>query len=263
MFEELHKIYSFIKRDIFSWSSYKLNILLIIISTVFGALAYAFLSVNAQMQIVTQKYNMSLLSYLIIGLAFSTYINQSLNVVQKASSPWWLEEVLVSPTRLITFIVGSAAWGLIWNTIAVLIYLGIGIGFFGLTLNINILGTLLIVALGISSCIGFSMIGAGVLIIVKQGDPISWLVQIFTELFGNVLFPPEVMPYPLHLISYLLPQYYFFKCIRLTLIGYSIASFLQDFIILVLLTAILLPIGYKIYAWCLHRAKKEGTLSWF
>lgn len=263
MFEELDKIYCFIKKDIASWSSYKTNIVLIMLNTLFGALSYAFWGANAEMSIVTQLYGMPVLGYLLIGMAFSTYISQSLTVVQKASSPWWLEEVLVSPTRLITFIIGSAAWPLIFNSVVVLTYLGIGIWFFGLVLNVNIMATLVVLALGILSSVGFSMIGAGILIVVKQGDPVSWFMQIFTQLFGNVLFPPEVMPYPLRLVPYFLPQFYFFKCIRLALMGFGIESMIQDLMILLLSCVVILPVGYKVYESCLASAKKNGTLSWF
>jgi ABC-type multidrug transport system permease subunit len=107
------------------------------------------------------------------------------------------------------------------------------------------------------------MIGAGILIVVKQGDPVTWLMGILTSVFGNVLFPPQVMPYPLSAISYFVPQYYFFTCIRLMMIGRSIQTILPELLTLTLMCAIILPLGYLIYSWCLRTARKNGTLSWF
>jgi ABC-2 type transport system permease protein len=212
---------------------------------------------------VEQLYGMPVVTYLVIGLAFNTYLSQSLTLVQRTINPWSLEEVLVSPTGLVTFIVGSSLWGFIWSTLVIAVYLAVGIFAFGIILSINLLGTVLVVALGIGTFIGFSMIGAGVLILTKQGDPVTTLITIATNLFGNVLFPPQVMPIQLQVISFFVPQYYFFTCIRPMLTGQAIGAILPDLLVLGLMCAIILPVGYLIYAWCLKTARKHGTLSWF
>ena len=184
---------------------------------------------------------------MLIGLAFSSYLTQSLTLVQKTINPWALEEVLVSPTRLSTFIIGSSIWSFIWSTGTVVIYLAVGVFIFGIPLSINILGTIIVVALGVSAFLGFSMIGSGILILTKQGDPVTALITIATSLFGNVLFPPQILPPLLQAISYVLPQYYFFKCIRLMLTGSTIQMILPSLAILALMCAIIVPLGYAIY----------------
>ncbi len=259
--QELDKIYYFMKRDIISFSTYKTNILLSVVSALFGALSYAFLGSSASISKV--DLGMPFVTYLLIGLAFNTYLSQSLTLVQRTINPWTLEEVLVSPTGLVTFIVGSSLWGFIWSTLVILIYLSVGVFAFGMVLSINIIGTAIVVALGVGTFIGFSMIGAGVLILTKQGDPITTIITIATNLFGNVLFPIAVMPLPLQIISFFVPQYYFFTCIRPMLVGQSITAILPDLSILGLMCAIILPVGYLAYSWCLRTARKNGTLSWF
>jgi ABC-2 type transport system permease protein len=263
LMQELDKIYYFMKRDIISFSTYKTNILLSVVSALFGALSYAFWGANASMPSVQELYGMPVVTYLLIGLAFNTYLSQSLTLVQRTINPWSLEEVLVSPTGLVTFIVGSSLWGFIWSTLVIVIYLAVGVFAFGVILSINIIGTALVVALGIGTFIGFSMIGAGILILTKQGDPITTVTTIATNLFGNVLFPVQVMPPELRLISFFVPQYYFFTCIRPMLTGQGIQAILPDLSILALMCTVILPVGYAIYAWCLKTAKKNGTLSWF
>ncbi len=261
--QELDKIYYFMKRDIISFSTYKTNIFLSVISARFGALSYAFLGANASMPSVQELYGMPVVTYLLIGLAFNTYRSQSLTLVQRTKNPRSLEEVLVSPTGLATFIVGSSLWGFIWSTLVIIIYLAVGVLAFGVILSINIVGTALVVALGIGTFIGFSMAGAGILILTKQGDPVTTLITIATNLFGNVLFPIQVMPIQLRVISLFVPQYYFFTCIRPMLTGQDLQTILPELTILVIMCAIILPLGYLSYAWCLKTARKNGTLSWF
>ena len=261
--DELEKIYYFMKRDIISFSTYKTNIAILVMTALFGALSFAFLGSSVVSQTVLEMYNMDFTTYIVIGLAFSTYLNQSLTLVQKTINPWALEEVLVSPTRLSTFIIGSSLWGFIWSTAVVVVYLSVGVLFFGVNLTVNLAGTLIVLALGIGTFIGFSMIGAGILILTKQGDPVTALITITTGLFGNVLFPPQVMPAALQAIAYILPQYYFFTSIRLMLTGWTIPMILPYILILGLQCAIIVPLGYGVYAWCLKTARKNGTLSWF
>lgn len=126
MLAELEKIYYFMKRDIISFSTYKTNIIILILTALFGALSFAYLGSNATMQSVLQMYHMNLTTYLLIGLAFNTYLGQTLTLVQKTINPWSLEEVLVSPTSLTTFIVGSSLWSFIWSTGVVVITLPLG-----------------------------------------------------------------------------------------------------------------------------------------
>jgi ABC-2 type transport system permease protein len=263
MYREIEKIYYFMKRDVIQFSTYKTNMVLMVLSALFGALSYAFLGSNASMQSVLEMYHMSLTTYLLIGIAFNTYLAQSLTLIQKTINPWALEEVLVSPTRLTTFIIGSSLWGFIWSTGVIAIYLAVGVLAFGVVLSVNVAGTVLVLALGIGTFIGFSMIGAGILIVTKQGDPVTTLITIATGLFGNVLFPPQVMPAQLQIISYFVPQYYFFTAIRLMLTGWSIEMILPQILMLGLMCAVILPLGYAVYSWCLKTARKNGTLSWF
>ncbi len=260
---ELEKIWYFMKRDIVSFSTYKTNIAILVFTAIFGALSFAYLGQSSINQTVTQTYHISLTTYFLIGLAFNSYLGQALTLVQKTINPWALEEVLVSPTKLTTFIIGSSIWGFIWSTGVVVVYLLIGVYFFGVILSVNVIGTLIVLALGIATFIGISMIGSGILILTKQGDPVTALMTIAISLFGNVLFPPQVLPFALQVIAYITPPYYFFTSIRFMLTGASIASILPNLLILTLMCAIIVPVGYAIYAWCLKTARKNGTLSWF
>ena len=260
---ELEKIWYFMKRDMVSFSTYKTNILILLFTAVFGALSFAYLGQSSVNQTVTQIYHTNYTTYLLIGLAFNTYLGQALTLVQKTINPWALEEVLVSPTRLSRFIIGSSIWGFVWSTGVVVIYLLIGVYFFGVVISVNIIGALIVLALGIGTFIGISMIGSGILILTKQGDPVTALMTIAITLFGNVLFPPQVLPPLLRVIAYITPPYYFMTCIKFMLTGSTIVSILPNLEILALMCVIIVPVGYVVYALCLRTARKNGTLSWF
>ncbi len=131
MWDELEKIWYFMKRDMISFSTYKTNIAILILTAVFGALSFAYLGLKRIHAKCAPSIPYDFTTYLIIGLAFNTYLGQSLTLVQKTINPWALEEVLVSPTGLTTFIIGSSIWGFIWSTGVVAIYLAVGVFIFG------------------------------------------------------------------------------------------------------------------------------------
>ncbi|MEM2914581.1 MAG: ABC transporter permease, partial [Candidatus Bathyarchaeia archaeon] len=74
---------------------------------------------------------------------------------------------------------------------------------------------------------------------------------------------PQVMPLQLQIISLFVPQYYFFTSIRLMLTGWSLEMILSNLLVLIFMCAVVLPMGYLVYSWCLKTARKNGTLSWF
>ena len=74
---ELEKIWYFMKRDIVSFSTYKTNIALLVFTAIFGALSFAYLGQSSVNQSVTQTYHTSYTTYLIIGLAFNSYLGQA------------------------------------------------------------------------------------------------------------------------------------------------------------------------------------------
>ena len=74
-------------------------------------------------------------------------------------------------------------------------------------------------------------------------------------------FRRKSLPPFLQIIAYITPPYYFFTCIQAyALLGSTIAAILPDLEILALMCAIIVPLGYAIYAWCLKTARKNGTL---
>ena len=102
---------------------------------------------------------------------------------------------------------------------------------------------------------------AGVVIITKYGDPIICPMSVFTGLFWIILFPPQVLPYHLQIISYFLPQYYFFTYVRFVMTGWPITAILPEVLILAAMCGIMLPPGYFATLGALEKANNNGTLD--
>ena len=194
--------------------------------------------------------------------SFDRSFGQALTLVQKTINPWALEEVLVSPTGLATFIIGSSIWGFIWSTAVVAIFLSSSRSVrLRHSFEYQRCWSIDSARVRHRHIPGFSMIGSGILILTKQGDPITALITIATSLFGNVLFPPSVLPPLLQVIAYVTAPYYFFTCIKDMFIGFTIPMILPKLLILALMCAIIMPVGYAVYAWCSEQ--RRINYSWF
>ena len=152
----------FLINDALNFSSHRFSALFAIFSALFGAIMYGLFGTNATMQAVMVEYGMSFATYLVIGTAFSGYIGQAVSGLRNAMSPWLLEDIIVTPTKFSTFIVGSSIWPLVFNLWVVVAYLAVGSTLFGIHFLIDIPATLCIVCLGVSTMVAIGMFSSTV-----------------------------------------------------------------------------------------------------
>lgn len=223
---ELDALAAFVKKDVRSRITYKLNLSLSFLNTLVAAMTWAILGQNAELGAALAPYGGSFITYLIVGMAFNEYMIESLKAVQKSVTRSELEGILASPIKLRTFIFGNVLWGYAFHTINILIYFSIGIFVFGITFgSVDYVGALVTLVLGIVVMFSFSLLASGILIVTKQGDVIQWVLGALSGLFAGVYFPIALLPEKMQAISWILPQTYFFELIRMALNGERLIEF--------------------------------------
>jgi len=121
---------------------------------------------------------------------------------------------------------------------------------------------ILIILLTIGSAGSFGIIIACFIIVVKRGDPISWLFKSASWLLGGVLFPITVFPSWMQKLALLLPATHALQAIRLAILkGKSISDMLPEIGVLCVFCFLLLPISLRALKYAVWRAKQEGTLT--
>ena len=115
--------------------------------------------------------------------------------------------------------------------------------------------------LSIASFSGIGIISAAVVLLVKKGDPVTWLLGSVSSLLAGVYYPVEVLPGWLEPLSRVLPLTYALDAMRLSMLqGHSIADLCSDIFALLAFTVILTPLAFLVFKKALKRAKKEGSL---
>ncbi|MFX1512352.1 MAG: ABC transporter permease, partial [Promethearchaeota archaeon] len=203
----------------------------------------------------------------LIGIAFSNYLSMGLNTfsssIRSEQMMGTLEAMLVTPTKLSTIILSSSIWSFIFTSIRVLIYMILGVFLFGVDISgANILASFLILFLTIISFSSLGIIAAAFIIIIKRGDPITWLFNAFSQVFGGVYYPITILPKWLQIFSYLLPITYSLRGMRFALLqGKPFEALAIDILALIVFSIVLLPVSIILFRYAVRISKREGTLA--
>lgn len=265
---EIRKIISFLKKDFLVEISYKLAFLLNIFAILASILTFYFIDKLFGYKIVShlEPYGGNYFAYVLIGISFFTYIGIGIGSlsgrIQQEQMMGTLEAVLVSPTKISTFIIAMSLWNFIIASIDVIIYLLLGVFLFKVNLgNTNILSASLILILTVISFNSLGIIAAAFIVVFKRGNPVTYVVNTLMGLLGGVYFPTSVLPDFLRTISLFLPITYSIRAMELAVYkGNSILELAPEIIGLSLFSIILTPLSLIIFKLAIKKAKIDGSL---
>jgi len=266
----IEKLYVFVViRGFYVWISYKTQVLFTLLGWLLPVFSYYFIGVMYKSAVAPslQAYGGSYVSFMVVGVAFQGYVSSAFTTlatrIRNEQLMGTLEYVLMSPTRLSSFLFYNAAWAFILNSINAVLILGLGVTVLGVNFSrADIPAAILALILAIMSNMGLGMASAGVIMVTKQGDPISFLFTAVSNLLSGVFFPISVLPNWLRTLSYLLPLTWSLEAIRYSLLdGYSIMALSGYLGILVLFTVITVPLGLLAFSLGFLVARKQGSIS--
>jgi ABC-2 type transport system permease protein len=262
---------AFIYRGIITMFSYRTAMVLQILSMFISTASFYFLAKLVGFQEnnpYLAQYGGNYMVFLIIGIIFQSFVSVSQSsfsqTIRNEQYMGTLESLLLSRTPLYQILTYSSLWTFIFTVINTGVILAIAVVVFKVELNINLLASTIILFLSIVSLAGIGMISAGVIMVTKQGDPISWFISIISAFLSGVYYPIEVLPKFLKGLALLLPNTHALIALRQTLINhYSIWQVKDQIIILLVFAFITIPLGIIAFRKGFDRARKEGTLSYY
>jgi ABC-2 type transport system permease protein len=259
---------AFIKRDVSLEISYRLSFIMQLGGILFSVAIFYFMAKLFGTAVAPQlaDYGGDYFSFVLIGLAFTGFLGLSLSSfaasIREGQMMGTLEIMLLSPTRLSAILLSSSLWAYILTTLRVVIYLLFGAFIFGASLGqANIPAAILVMLLSIASFSGIGIMSAAVVLLIKKGDPVAWLLGGASSLLAGVYYPISVLPDWLAPVSRVLPLTYALDAMRLAMLqGYSIYELRFDILVLSGFTIVLTPLAFLVFKKALRRAKIEGSL---
>lgn len=264
----LRKAIAFIRRDFQIESSYKMNFVMNVIDSMMILIFFYFLNelIARGESHYLERYGGNFLAFSVIGLAFARYFQLTLRMfsesIRAAQLSGCLEAMLSSQTDALTIVLMSSLYGLLSGAAQPLLILITGTLVMGVDLShMNLPATLLVLLFSILTFVAFGVLSAATILWLKRGDPLAWILGGLGTMLGGAYFPVDVLPQWLRQISFLIPITYSLDALRLTMLkGYSLQMVASPLLVLVLMSAVLLPASLAVFAATVRKGRTEGTL---
>jgi ABC-2 type transport system permease protein len=196
----MYRAWLFVKRGLINMFSYKTALALGILGSFVGILQFTFMGrflSEGNTFSAIQQYGGNIIAYLIIGSAFTAFLGVSLNSFQGAirseQQMGTLEHLLMGPTKLELLLMYSGAWSFLNTLLNVSVLLAVVVFVFGISLEMNLVGAVIVLILTVLGLSGIGLMSAGVIMVTKVGDPITWIFTTLTGLLSGVLFPIQYL----------------------------------------------------------------------
>jgi ABC-2 type transport system permease protein len=265
----LRKSWAFLVRDFRSQTSYRLAFIMNIAGIFFSIAIFFFISrlLGRAVNPFLAQYGGNYFAFVLVGLAVSGFMGTSLGVfsstISSAQAQGTLEVMLVTPTKLPEIICMSSIWSFLFTSLNILIYLVIGVMVFGLKLaGANVAAALVVLFLIVTIFSGLGIISASFIMVLKRGDPISWLFGSVSAIMSGTFFPVQVLPGWLQKYSIFFPLFYGLRAMRLALLkAASLSVLAPDILALAVFVAVIIPLSFLAFRYAVGRAKIDGSLA--
>jgi ABC-2 type transport system permease protein len=261
--------WAFVERQTNLWKRYWAWELVWLVYGVVNTLAITFIAKQAEHEgLASHEQANKLVLFLLLGTLVWAYLSAVLDDISLVVT-WerWegtIEHTLMAPVPRWIHLVGMAAFGVMHALVRTLLILLIALPFFNVELGQADWGSAaMVIAVGSFSIAGLGIL-AGVLPLLypERGTQMSFMVQAFVLLISGVYYSTEVLPSWLQVLSVLSPATYVLEGIRGAIIdGDGLSANADQFAILALFGAILLPGSIAVFAVAERWAKKTGKLK--
>ncbi|MDE2951082.1 MAG: ABC transporter permease [Chloroflexota bacterium] len=242
------------------WFFYSLTTALSVIFIAQGAEALTGTAPGFDVQYLTM--------YLVIGTLVWHYLSNIFMLTSEVIA-WerWegtIEYTLMAPVKRWVHLVGQTAYSLIYSLLTALIIGGTTALFFQLDLSrANLVGAALVILAGSLSLISIGIVASILpLLYPERGAQMTSVVQASFLLISGVYYPITVLPEWMQSIAVFSPITYVLDGVRAAVLDGKPVSELTAFIVpLLVLGAVLLPVGIQAFKMAEDYAKRSGKLK--
>jgi len=285
---ELVALWAFGLREYRIWESYRVNQVLWLTNLFVTTLLFFLLGktlAGQAAQLLGPAYGTNYMSFVVVGITVNVFINTNLSDpyirIRRSYFNGTMDLFLLSPMSIYTPLLGLMTKSILDDYPRLFFTFGFGMLFFGATFNLTswplaLLFTMLFLAAGFG--VGLLSASSFYLLNIKNGtEPVQFIVQqLLATLLAGAYYPITVLPTPLQWVACLIPHTYAFDALRRLLdpgadpsvpvlpIQHALpglSPIAVDGLVLLLLAAVLLPLGFLAYGRGIELARRNGTLT--
>jgi ABC-2 type transport system permease protein len=267
LYWSLQKLRAFLVRDFIVESSYQIAFAFELLQSMLPLFAFYFI---AQLMPATgagavQKYG-GYFPFVLVGVAFSQYLAQSLSAfaasIRRAQMSGSLEAMLSTRTGPLAIILFSPIHHFVFKTAHLIIVFLVGALALGARFDNCSYGVAgLAFALSVLAFAGLGMLSAALVVYLKKGDPVEWIMLTGVAFISGAYFPIELLPPWLQTLAWLSPLTHALEAMRMALSGATLASVGSHLLVLGIFAALAAPMGMAAFVSVVERGRRDGTLS--
>jgi len=207
--------------------------------------------------------------FVVLGAILNSFVLTSLygmgESIRREAYRGTLDYILSSPCNKAFILIGKALSESISSTIFGISQLAICILFFGIQLTLGIIiPVIFIIILLILGLYGMALILAAVSLKYKQAHDLAHTAEYVFGIFAPVRYPLASLPLWGQIIGKLLPLTYALIAVRsIMLLKNSLTALYLEILILLVIDAAVIFLGFYLFNWMEERTKKSGTISHF
>ena len=259
----LPKIAAFLHRDLLILRSYKLDIILqVAMALVVPLIAYFLTKINYVESGFSERFASNLFSLILIDYMFSIMGVFSLKV-REAQLQGNFEILFLTKTSFEFILMVSSISTLLRCWFRSLIYISAANIFFSTDIPIILIPAILVLSLFcILPFLGIGLLSASFIIFFKKGNPINFLVGLFSIIFSNIFFQNEILPLFFDSLYELSPIFIGNEMLlQLTYSSIFGPSFYNNFLMILSYSVFLLFLGIISVKYAIKKSKENGTLN--
>ena len=204
--------------------------------------------------------------FALIGLVVSDYFNTGLrsfsNRLRLAQTTGTLEAMFTSAKSQREVLVLSGTWDFLVATVRLALGVGIGVLLLGVEFDADVPAAAVVAGLSLVTFVALGLFAAALILVIKRGDAVAALGNIFATVFAGALFPISVLPDWLRWLAYVLPLHYSLDGLRRSLlVGDGLMELRLNVIVLGLSAAILAPASLIALGVAVDYVRREGSIG--
>jgi ABC-2 type transport system permease protein len=267
------KALAFVVRDFKIYWTYRFWVIFDIIDVVILVATYFFVAqIITPTTLIANGYATGdYFTFAMLGIAFSQYVQNSVHgLTEGIRDEQWtgtIETILSSGTGYRAYLLGASGFRFLYGTIFLVGALGLGFSIGGkviltpATLFTGIIFALLLV----SGHLAIGAMSAGMVVMIKRGEPISLGFTWLTQLVSGVFYPLGLLPWYLKWVGFALPLTYSLDGLRRTFMNgetlFDSGPLQLDLVALLVFIVVMLPLSLQVFEWAYRRARRQGTLG--
>lgn len=260
--------WAFFRRDRLIQTSYKAGFVMQLGGATLTVATFFFVSrvFSTATGIGVDAYGGSYFGFVLVGIVLTEYINQGIGALggalRESQTTGTLELMLLSPTRLPVVLFSMTLWTYASATVSAFTYFAVRAALGTDLSRANLPLAALTLALALLSFTGLGLMAGALVILIKRGNPLGWLIRGGSVLLGGVFYPTSVLPAGLQLVGQVLPMTHALDVLRrVVLLGQGLDQVGGGLVALVVLSAVYVPLGLVACAGAIRVARTDGSLS--